>query len=74
MIDSEDRRKIVDAMNTLMDRLAVTTANTGAKRLCIHFRLAQPTDKYVLRARYGGGCSASVRVPVQDPIFSARAL
>ena len=60
MIANDERRIIVEAMNQLMDILAIQKSASGPKRLCVYFRPARPTDSQHLLVQYGGGCSASV--------------
>lgn len=51
---------VVEAMNQLMDILAIQKSANGPKRLCVLFRPVRPTDAQPLLVQYGGGCSASV--------------
>jgi hypothetical protein len=60
-IASEERSIVVNARNTLMDTVTIKIPADGSKRLCIHFRRAQPSDVHPLMVKYSAGCIETLR-------------
>lgn len=51
---------IMDAIYQLMFDVGAPIAGHAARRICVEFRAAVPSDTEVLKIQYGQGCSASV--------------
>jgi hypothetical protein len=58
--NAQDRKKITDAMQTLMFAVGTPIANSEQRTACIYFRPRQAADKAYFKIQYGNGCSAHV--------------
>ena len=59
-LDAADRKMIMDAIYQLMFDVGAPITGHAARRICVEFRAAVPSDTEVLKIQYGQGCSASV--------------
>jgi hypothetical protein len=58
--NAQDKKKITDAMQTLMFAVGTPIANSQQRTTCVYFRPRQSTDKTYFKIQYGNGCSAHV--------------